>query len=122
MTSTLSSPGLINNHSDHEAAFKVVSMPDLPVINFFADGVGPKSYPFFGGGTSQDFIRLCKQMERTIEQEACKPDDVVMQDVKKSAVAAHKAKSSAITTAARAKAKARSEGRAPRREVSLDNA
>ena len=110
---------LINNHSDHDAAFRIAALPDIPVINFFEGGVGPKSYAFFGGGTSQQFTKVCKDMERTIDAERCKPDDKVLKEVRQSAASASKAKSSAVTATARAKAKVRSEGRAMRREVYL---
>ena len=116
---TSKSAKLINNHSDHDACFRIAALPDIPVINFFDGGNGPKSVAFYGGGTSQEFTKVCKQMERAIEAERCKPDDKVLTEVRKSAASANKAKSTAITATARAKAKVRSEGRAMRREVSL---
>ena len=110
---------LINNHSGHDACFRIPALPDIPAIIFFDGGVGPKSYPFVGGGTSQEFNKVCKQMERAIEQERCKPADKVLTEVRKSAAIANKAKPSAVIITARANAKVRSEGTAMRREVSL---
>ena len=111
---------LINNHSDHDACLRMPVVPDIPVVDFFADKEGPKSYMHYGGGVSKDFNQACKVVEKAIEAEACRPNASILEEVRASNAAASSARSKAVTAKAREQAKLRSDSKRLRREITLD--